>query len=179
MRTERKLTIELAICLAVGAVMLAATATSVAQPPKPVHGPAILAGPVKISLNCTEGAFSEYCGAQQNPTDKLGFYYGGWSEWVAIAFAGRGEYEANYKFFDWAPRGVPQHLCITDSGSKLVLSACTGAKDQLFHAETALLGFTWQNVETGLYIQDNGRNKALTAVPADGESNQEWNFFTG
>jgi hypothetical protein len=31
-------------------------------------------------------------------------------------------------------------------------------------------------VETGLYIQENGQGKPLTAAPADGEPNQEWEF---
>ncbi len=182
MRTGSNLSMRLAGGLAVAAGMLfAATAASAVttKSTSATTGPNVLAGAVKVGSNCTNGPFANYCGAQQNPADKLGFYYGGWSEWVAIAYAGREELESNYKFFDWAPRGVPSNMCITNFGSKLFLSACSGAKSQLFHAETATLGFTWQNVETGLYIQDNGKSKALTAVAADNESNQEWNFFNG
>lgn len=155
---------------------LAATASFASTGPT---GPSIVVSTVKVSANCTSGPFAEYCGTQQNPVDQLGFWYGEHSEWLAIAFAGRGESESNYKFFDWAPNGVPSNRCITNSGSKLFLNTCTGAKSQLFRAETATVGVTWQNVETGLYIQDNGRSKALTAVPADGEPNQEWEFNNG
>lgn len=139
-------------------------------------GSSIFANTVKLSAGCTSGPFADYCGAQENPKDHLGFWYGEHSEWVALAFAGRGELGSNYKFFDWAPNGVPKNVCITDSGSKLFLSPCTGATSQLFRAEPATLAFTWQNVETGLYIQENGQGKPLTAAPADGEPNQEWEF---
>jgi hypothetical protein len=159
--------------------LMALGATAASATSHPTGGSSILANTVKVSTNCTSGPFANYCAAQENPRSHLGFWYGEHSEWVSIAFGGRGEFESNYKFFDWAPNGIPRNECITDSGAKLFLSPCTGATSQLFRAEMATLAFTWQNVESGLYIQENGLSKPLTAAPADGEPNQEWEFNNG
>ena len=78
-----------------------------------------------------------------------------------------------------SPRlGVASNQCMTEVGSRLSLSRCTGATSQLFEAVFQSSGYTWQNAATGMYVQDNGRYKPLTGEPADGLANQEWNFIT-
>jgi hypothetical protein len=96
------------------------------------------------------------------------------SDWFTLGYQG-----SNQVFFQYAPNGVSQNWCITESGSALLLSKCTGANSQLFVANPGLNGgYTWTNVATGLNITDNGLNKPLTAALADGLPDQEWNFTT-
>ena len=151
-----------------GGTLVAATAAG-SNP-----GPSVYAGPVHISPTCTNGVYSEYCGNEQNWGDELGFYVGS-SSWFVFAYKG----EHAHKVFESAPGGVASNQCLTDTGSRLYLSRCTGAESQLFEAqEISEEHFAWQNAATGLYIQDNGKYKPLTAKPADEEANQEWHFIT-
>lgn len=174
MRIVRKLALTLAggltVALAAGTVV-AATATGADS------GQKVQAGSVHITSSCTNGVYADYCGTQKNVADGLGFAVGtgeGSSDWFIFAYRGNNE----QKVFEFAPEGLPSNLCLTESETKLSLSRCTGATSQLFTAKEQTTGFTWQNLATGLYVQDNGEHEPLTGAPADGQANQEWTFTT-
>lgn len=175
MRVGKRLIVTLASSLALaaaGAMLVAATAAG-ANPRNSSHKQDVEAGPVHISSKCRNGIYSGYCGTEQNFGDGLGFYYNGSSDWLSLQYQGGSDV-----FFEYAPKGMPSNQCITESGSRLYLSTCTGASSQLFAPTEETNGFTWQNVATGLYVQDNGSSKPLKGKPADGQANQEWNYTT-
>lgn len=174
MRIGKRMVVTLAggvtVALA-GATAVVATATEADS------GQKIRVSPVHITRNCTNGVYKDYCGTQKNVADGLGFSFGkgeGSSDWFIFAYRGNNE----QKVFEFAPEGVASNLCITESGSKLYLSRCTGQQSQLFTAREQKTGFTWENLATGLDVQDNGAHEPLTGAPANGQPNQEWTFTT-
>jgi hypothetical protein len=170
MRSAKRLAITLGSAMAVVATAgtLAATA-SAATTSKPV----VTTRPVNISHKCSTGIWSGYCGTEQNVGDGLGFSFNGSSDWLAIQYQGGTDV-----FFMYAPNGMPSNSCITESGARVHLGTCTGAKTQLFTPTQETDGFTWENVRYGLYLQANGNGLPLTGATGDGGADQEWNFTT-
>lgn len=175
MRIGRKLaltlTSSLALAAAGGTVAVATAGAAATRHAKKPTQAAVVAGPINISKHCRKGIYSGYCGTEQNLANGLGFSYKGSSDWFALQYQGGSD-----DFFEYAPKGKPDYQCITESGSKLLLSKCTGNNSQLFLSTQVTGGFTIQNVATGNYVQDNGKSKPLTLEAANGQANQVWNF---